>query len=42
MQFDRNFVFAGALDRMFEHNLVPIDIVAGLVLQSRHDIVRRD
>ena len=42
MQLDRNLVLARGLDRMFEMNFMPIDFVPDFVLQSRHDILRRD
>ena len=42
MQLDRDFVFAGVLDRMLEHDLVPIDLRAELVLHPVHDVLRSD
>ena len=34
VQLDRYFVFTGGLDRMFEMNLMTIDFIADLILQS--------
>ena len=42
VQLDRHFVFTGCLDRMFEMNLMTINFISDLILQSRHDILRRD
>ena len=42
MQLDRHLVLARGLDRMFEMNFMPIDLLPDFVLQSRHDILRGD
>src|SRR4030095_5892902 len=42
MEFDRYLVLARGLDRMLEMNLMPIDLLADLVLQSRHDVLCGD
>ena len=40
MQFDRHFVFTRVFDRSFEDDLVAVDLMANLVLDSSDDILR--